>query len=180
MLYGNRSYGSALYELSKICKKCNMINIGAGAFVGEHSFSNILAKNRPDKEDLKIINYFANEIIKKINNFSNSNININIKKENLENYYKPKYYDGSIIEFKNFKPKVSEYCNNCKKCVYICPMNSISYENVSKYTSICIKCCSCIKKCPRKARYFDDKGYIYHKLELESTYTDRADIKLYY
>ena len=55
VLFGNRNYDDALIELRNILEKNNFHSIAAGAFVGEHSFSNILAKNRPDNEDFKIM-----------------------------------------------------------------------------------------------------------------------------
>ena len=36
-----------------------------------------------------------------------------------------------------------------------------------------MKCCKCIKGCPRGAKYFDDAGYLYHKEELEAMYGGR-------
>lgn len=51
VLFGNRDFNDALMELSDILAKDGFKPIGAGAFVGEHSFSKILAQGRPDKDD---------------------------------------------------------------------------------------------------------------------------------
>ena len=58
-------------------------------------------------------------------------------------------------------------------------MGSISKENPSEITGICIKCCACEKKCPTGAKYFDDEGYLYHKTELELEYTRRAEPEIF-
>ena len=64
-------------------------------------------------------------------------------------------------------------------CVEICPMGSISGEDVRQYTGICMKCVACIKKCPHHARYYDDEGYLYHKKELEEMYERRAEPEIF-
>ena len=37
----------------------------------------------------------------------------------------------------------------------------------------------CVKKCPEKALYFDDEGFLYHKQELEIQYADRKEPAIY-
>ena len=56
-----------------------------------------------------------------------------------------------------------------------CPMNSISEENVSKVTGVCIKCQACIKICPAHAKYFVDEAFLSHVEMLENTYTERKE-----
>ena len=65
VVYGNRNYDDALIELKNILEDNGFISIAAAAFIGEHSFSTTLAKNRPDEMDMIIINQFANIIIEK-------------------------------------------------------------------------------------------------------------------
>ena len=43
----------------------------------------------------------------------------------------------------------------------------------------CIKCCACVKKCPKGAKYFDHEGYLYHQHELEELYARRADSEIF-
>ena len=52
-------------------------------------------------------------------------------------------------------------------------MGSIDGSEPSVVSGICMKCCKCIKGCPRGAKYFDDAGYLYHKEELEAMYGGR-------
>ena len=50
--YGNRDFDDALIQLRDILADRGFLPFAAGAFVGEHSFSRILAAGRPDGEDL--------------------------------------------------------------------------------------------------------------------------------
>ncbi|MPN11374.1 hypothetical protein SDC9_158675 [bioreactor metagenome] len=81
----------------------------------------------------------------------------------------------NIIDIRKVKPKTNDKCNNCGICVKVCPMGSISSENVREYTGICIKCGACIKKCPQNAKYYDDENYLYHKKDLEEEFQRRAE-----
>lgn len=94
-------------------------------------------------------------------------------------YFQPQDRYGKHIDIRKVKPQVSDACIDCGHCADVCPMGSISRENVREYVGICIKCCACEKKCPVGARYFDDPGYLYHKTELEELYARRAEPELF-
>ena len=65
VLFGNRDYDDALIELRDILENNGLHTIAAGAFVGEHSFSRILAKDRPDMKDMDIVDEFVRKISEK-------------------------------------------------------------------------------------------------------------------
>lgn len=69
-------------------------------------------------------------------------------------YFKPQDRHGAHIDIRKVKPKVSDACVGCGHCAEVCPMGSISRENIREYIGICIKCCACVKKCPVGARIF--------------------------
>ena len=52
VLYGNRNFDDGLIELRNLLEANGLHTIAAGAFIGEHSFSYILGKGRPDADDL--------------------------------------------------------------------------------------------------------------------------------
>ncbi len=175
VMYGNRNYDDALKELWDILKK-NGFNVASGcAFIGEHSFSETLAKNRPDEEDLRTADDFAAKIADMINNTSDILVtNDNEVKEKIyRDYYKPRDREGNLVDFRKITPKTGDSCTDCKICAKVCPMGSIDYEDVTTLNGICIKCCACIKKCPVHAKYFDDENFITHKRELEEEYEAR-------
>ncbi len=66
VVYGNRDYDDALIELRDILIARGFTAIAGAAFIGEHSFSKVLAENRPDGKDMDIARVFANQICRKI------------------------------------------------------------------------------------------------------------------
>lgn len=180
--FGNRNYDDALIELRDILIKGGFKPISGGAFVGEHSFSDLLGMKRPDENDLYLGGVLAKKSAEII--LSNSIANKMLKVPGVENpyrgYFKPLDRFGNYISILKVKPKTSEDCTDCKICTNSCPMGSIDFDDVSLLKGICVKCCACIKKCPRGAKYFDDPGYLEHLRDLESTYTDRVISEIFY
>ncbi|RGD75104.1 EFR1 family ferrodoxin [Anaerofustis stercorihominis] len=181
VLFGNRNYDDALIELRDIMEENNFHSIAAGAFVGEHSFSNFLAKNRPDSEDLKVADELIALIIDRIGSLDTyTKEPINVKGQTpIRPYYTPRDRNDNKIDIRKVLPKVDHRCNDCKLCAEVCPMGSIDKDDIRKYNGICIKCGACIKKCPMNARYYDDEGYLYHKKELEEMYARRAEDEIF-
>ena len=66
VMFGNRNFDDALIELRDILEKAGMRTIAAAACVGEHSFSKVLGKGRPDNDDIKQIVNFATKVAEKI------------------------------------------------------------------------------------------------------------------
>ena len=66
VLYGNRNFDDALIELRNILEERGFHTVAAAAFIGEHSFSRILAAGRPDQKDLKIAEEFAEKTCARI------------------------------------------------------------------------------------------------------------------
>jgi ferredoxin/NAD(P)H-dependent FMN reductase len=183
VLYGNRNYDDALIELRDILERNRFHTIAAAAFIGEHAFSNIIAKGRPDESDMAIASSFANEVVKKLASIDYictvAPINVNGVPYPYRKYYQPRDSNGNPIDTLKVKPLANADCNDCKICAEICPMSSISYDNVREFRGICIRCGACIKKCPLHARYFEDIGYLYHVHELEETLIRRAEPELF-
>ncbi|MBZ9685835.1 EFR1 family ferrodoxin [Clostridium estertheticum] len=167
VVYGNRNYDDALIELKEILELNGFSVIAGGAFIGEHAFSKTLAKNRPDAEDMDIVNDFANQIHTKIT--IQDKIQAIFIKGNkpYRKHYIPKNEQGIAVDIRKVTPKTNSNCNDCKICANICPMGSIDFEDVSKLNGMCIKCGACVKKCPMNAKYYDDEDYLRHKYELE-------------
>jgi len=179
VVYGNRNYDDALVELKDILELDGFEVIAGGAFIGEHSFSKILAQNRPDEKDMAIVNDFGWKIYNKIITQDEiQTVFVNGHKP-YRNYYKPKDKNGDFVDIRKVTPKTNDNCINCKLCVSVCPTSCIDFEDVSKLKGICIKCCACIKKCPTQAKYFDDENYLKHKHELESEFINRREPELF-
>ncbi|MGB5822663.1 MAG: EFR1 family ferrodoxin [Proteocatella sp.] len=179
VLYGNRNYDDALIELQNIVSEKSFTLIGAGAFIGEHSFSKILAKDSPNPSDMLIAQFFAKSISSKILE-GNIKHSVNVRGNSpLRPYYRPKDPNGNPVDIRKVVPKTNERCNNCKICVSVCPMGSIKEADVTIVSGVCIKCGACIKKCPQDAKYYDDIGYLRHKTELEVDFAQRKDPEIF-
>lgn len=179
VVYGNRNYDDALIEMKDILELNGFKVIGGAAFIGEHSFSKTLAKNRPDEEDMDNAEDFANQIYTKLINEDKIQTVVISGNKPYRKHYIPKNKDGIAVDIRKVTPKTNSNCNDCKICANICPMGSIDFEDVSKLNGICIKCGACIKKCPTSAKYYDDEDYLRHKHELEVNYTYRRQPELF-
>ena len=183
VLFGNRNFDDGLIELRDILENTGFHTVAAAAFVGEHSFSKTLAAGRPDADDMKEALAFAGEVTEKVKGLPEGEAPAPVEVEGVPHpyrgYYQPRDRKGVSIDIRKVKSLVSDACDDCKICADVCPMGSISHENVREYTGICIKCGACIKKCPKQARYYEDEGYLYHQHELEEGYTRRAAISLF-
>ena len=171
-VYGNRHYDDALMELSQLLKANGFEVIAAGAFIGEHSFSNSLASGRPDAEDFLESKRFAQQIADKLalDACEVSKIPGNWP---LRPYYRPMDDAGVYFDFKRIKPNTDDTCIHCGLCARICPMQAISHDDYRSITGICIKCCACVKQCPSGAKQFNDPNFKRHKVELEINFSTR-------
>jgi ferredoxin/menaquinone-dependent protoporphyrinogen IX oxidase len=176
VVYGNRNYDDALIELKDILEHNNFQIVATTAFIGEHAFSKTLAKGRPNVEDLKIVEEFANRILDEKKKVGNATPKGN---PNYNSYYKPLDEEGNPVDIRKVKPKTNDKCINCLICVNVCPMGAISKEDVRVLTNICIKCCACIKRCPVGAKFFDDEDYLRHKRELEEQFSENKKPELF-
>ncbi len=171
VMYGSRNYDDGLIELRNIMETDGFHTIAGGAFVGEHSFSSVLGKGRPDADDLTAAAVFAEKAAEKVKKQNIQKGPVPVKGETpLRPYYTPRDRHGNAIDIRKVKPKTNERCIRCGFCASGCPLGSIDPKDVSMVTGICMKCCKCVKGCPKGAKYFDDPGYLYHKEELEAMY----------
>jgi ferredoxin/flavodoxin len=183
VLYGNRNYDDALIELQDLLEGDGFHTVAAGAFIGEHAFSYTLAKGRPDAADMAIATSFAKQVAGKLRTVTDTHLLAPIAVKGVPHpyrgYFQPRDSQGNPIDIRKVKPLTGADCNDCKICAESCPMGSISFDNVTEYTGICIKCGACVKKCPRHARYYEDTSYLYHKRDLEESLTRRAEPELF-
>jgi heterodisulfide reductase subunit A-like polyferredoxin len=157
--------------------------LAAGAFAAEHSFSTTLGKGRPDAADMKCAVDFAKNIAQKIraakDAASLSEPAIPGTPHPYRGYYQPRDRKGNPIDIRKVKPVTGDVCNDCKLCAGICTMGAIDRNNVREVPGVCIKCCACVKRCPRGAKYFTDAQYLYHQHELEAQYARRAEPEVF-
>ena len=154
-VYGNIADGITLNELLQITECNGFKAIGAGAFIGEHSFSTEevpIAKGRPDYEDLSEAERFGEEIIGKLKRLNKiSSMNFKIPKGKVELMAKV-VAENSARMFTSQPIVDRELCTDCGACVYLCPVGAINQDTLEINEDKCIRCFSCVKRCPKKAR----------------------------
>lgn len=182
VVYGNRSFDNGLSELTGIMQENGCVPVAAAAIVARHTFSDVLAKGRPDQEDYEALDNLAAKAAEKIKRAENGEIFSDLVVPgdlHPGHYYVPLKTDGTPAGFLRAKPYVdAEKCSGCGRCKKVCPMNSIdmadaSGKSVPQFRGICIKCQACIKSCQHKALTFKDEEFLSHKKMLEENYTQR-------
>ena len=178
VLFGNRNFDDGLIELRNVLEADGFHTVAGAGFVGEHSFSRTLGAGRPDAQDMALMDQFAVKAAEKVAALEElPQQPIAVRGEDpIRPYYTPRDRQGTPINILKVKPKTdSAKCTRCGICAAVCPMGSISADNVSIVGGVCIKCCACIKECPSGAKYFDDPGYELHRRILEERFARRAD-----
>ncbi len=176
VLYGNRNFDDALLELRNVMGANGFHPVTAGAFVGEHAFSRVLGAGRPDQEDMAVAATLAEETVKKVRSLEGPPAAA-VEVEGCEPvrpYYTPRDRHGEPIrDFLKARPVTDpDRCVQCGLCARLCPLGSISPEDVTR-VGRCFKCCACVKGCPMGAKSFTHQGYLYHQQELEAQYAGR-------
>lgn len=149
--YGNRHYDDALVEMEDLVSARGFTVVGCAAVIGRHSFSDEIAGHRPTAEDLE----GAAEFIKKV-----------VEKDGK------KLPEGTIPGGRPYKekggaantllPETSDACIGCMVCANNCPNGVISKDDPKKFAkdaSFCLKCNSCVVKCPVGAKEFTREAF---------------------
>lgn len=152
--YGNRAYEDALLELRDLALEAGFRPIAAGAFIGEHSFSNgaaPIAVGRPDGEDMRKAGEFGRMVREKLKIMPAFD---EMSPLQVPGNFPYKERGG----LSNISPVTQErICAKCGKCAPVCPTAAITgRDTVVTDASLCIRCCACAKTCSLGARMIDD------------------------
>ena len=173
VMFGNRSYDNSLAELCAVLEANGFHTVAAGAFVGQHAFTDELAYGRPGWSDQFEMKNFAKRVCDKVKSLPGIPAPVQVPGDAAAPYYVPKGADGEPAKFLKAKPKTHlRKCNNCGACVRLCPMGAIDPANVSNVPGTCIKCQRCVRKCTKGAKYFDDPAFLSHVAMLEQNFAE--------
>lgn len=136
--YGNREFDDALLELKNTVQAQGFHCIGAGAFIGEHTFCSKAGANRPNEEDSRLLDQLADSV---------KNWDIEKKEPQIPGNYP--YCDAKKMPF---VPQPDASCQHCGACAKHCPTQVIDASGMPIHPDACIVCFACVKHCPLHAR----------------------------
>lgn len=172
-VFGNRSPDEALRELVLLLEGNGFRIAGAAAFAGRHAFSDRVGEDRPDYDDRAQMADFAAGAAEKL--AEESLPLLELDRSPVGPYYTPLKTDGTPAKFLKARPLTDwGRCCHCGACSRVCPVGSID-RTTMEAVGLCIKCQACVRKCTRRAKYFDDPDFLSHVAMLEENYTRRAE-----
>lgn len=176
--FGNRNFDNSLAELTEILTGNGFNVVSGAAFACRHAFTDDVGTGRPSDDDINDAVLFAKKSAEKIR--SNDMTKPEIPGDPNGKYYTPLNENGEPAKFLKAFPKVdTDKCTDCGTCAKVCPMDSISHDDVTVMTGICIKCQACVRDCPEGARYFDDEAFLSHVRMLKKNFTEPKKNKLF-
>ncbi len=170
-VYGNRDYDDALLELSDLLADNGFQVISAGAFIAQHSIFPKVGAQRPDADDYQQINVFASESYKILNKNLEKLLPIHVPGN------RPYKIPGSIPIY----PSGTKTCNECGKCVELCPAGAIPKDRPKEVDETkCIKCGRCIVVCPTQSRKFQGMTYTMASMKFNLAYKERREPEMFF
>lgn len=153
VVYGNRAYEDALLELFDLCHSKGYEVVGAAAFIGEHSYSKVMGKGRPDPADEEKARRFGLSVRQTL--LGDGKLT---EKQLLGKCGRRPY--RSYLEKLSFAPVTSRRCAKCLICVRSCPVGAFTNGDPRTIDlEKCILCAACIKMCPESAKTFADDEF---------------------
>jgi len=154
VVYGNRAYEDALLELSDVVGQKGFVPVAAGAFIGEHSFSNAaapIAVGRPDAGDCDKATAFGAAIRRKLDGLGclaeAGTLSVPGNRPYRERHPLPAMAPVSR----------GDVCLRCGLCATVCPVGAITVApEVDTCAETCLHCCACVKICPTGARVVEN------------------------
>ncbi len=137
-VYGNRAYDDALAEIKAAARKAGFAVCGAVAALARHSLLPVVAADRPDEDDVKLLKEFAQEMA---------------QHTEIKDFAVPGTVPQKIAGGMPVHPKADKSCVKCGLCSEKCPVSAIPKDNPQLTDKTkCITCMRCAEICPHSAR----------------------------
>ena len=167
-VYGNREFEDTLIELKDTLRKSGFRCCAAVSAIAQHSIFPQFAQGRPDENDKKELESYA----EKIRKYLESEKMVPVKVPGNHPYRK---YDGVPL-----KPTASKECTQCGLCAKQCPVHAISMSSLRKVDKKkCISCIHCVEICPSHARKTNGLLKMVAGKTMKKTCSKRKENKLY-
>ncbi len=165
VVYGNRAYEDTFVDLEDTLKERGFLPVGGAAVVAEHSIFREFAQGRPDAADETQLKDWSAKLKEKAEKGGSVSFPGNRP-------YKPY---GAI----SMTPR-AEICQNCGKCVSICPVGAIPAGDTKETDGEkCITCMACVAVCPIQARAVNPAILAGSKAKLEKALSGRKENELF-
>ena len=173
VVYGNREYDDALLELKNELEANGFFIVGAAAFIARHSIFPEVATERPDRQDLNVIEEFTRRCLEKLDGLSScaDMAPLDVKGR----------FPYKEIKSVPMKPSSGDNCSLCGTCADICPVQAITLNDVSTSTdeNRCISCGACISVCPDESRQYRGTDYEKFKGKFIERFSLRKEPELF-
>lgn len=167
-VYGNRAFEDALVEAADLLSDDGFVVIAGAAFIGEHSYTRLLASGRPDRDDLQQAEALGQAVAVMAGRVpAPADLPGNRP-------YKPRR--GPLQD----RPKTNADCFDCLACAAGCPMGIISHNDPRLVGDGCIRCNACVKVCPVNAKSFDSQEFLHLRQWLLDNFMDRKENQFFY
>lgn len=173
VVYGNREYKDALLELTNESKNHGFIPLAAGAFIGEHSFSQKVGTGRPNEVDMKEAGILGEHVARQLEN------ELNLAEVQLEVSGNFPYAPGMDMPMAPSTDKVK--CVGCMMCQKNCPVQAINPLDVLEVDGWrCLDCGKCVRECKMGAKAFTYPPFVEKIAVLEAMFQQPRQSEFFY